>query len=429
MTNILVFPCGSEIGLEIHNALKYAKGIELVGASSLPDHGQFVYRNYDEIDAFVTDANFLDEIRRVVATWRIDFLYPAMDLVIEALAGLGPDELGGAEVLGSCAETNLITRYKSRTYAALSAFDFIPRIYTPDTVTSTDFPVFLKPDGGYGSRGIAVAVDAEDLARRLAADPELIAVEMLPGREFTVDCFTDRHGRLLFIGPRLRGRIKSGISVSSTTVQPTGEIRRIAESINETIEMRGQWFFQVKEALDGTLKLLEVGPRVAGAMNLYRSRGVNFPLLTVTDRLGIDIEILDNGFEATVDRALVNRHRLDFEYGAVYVDFDDTLVVNDEVNVTVLAYLYQARAAGKEIILLTRHADDLDRTLERFAIARHLFDRVVHVTDGSPKSRYVERADAVFIDDSYRERVDVMSSVGAKVFDVDGVESLLDWRL
>ena len=39
------------------------------------------------------------------------------------------------------------------------------------------------------------------------------------------------------------------------------------------------------------------------------------------------------------------------------------------------------------------------------------------------------RLDAVFIDDSYRERVDVMRNVGAKVFDVDGVESLLDWRM
>ena len=311
----------------------------------------------------------------------------------------------------------------------LSGFDFTPSLYTLDTVKPADFPVFLKPDGGFGSRGVAVAVDADDLERRLAADPELIAVEMLPGHEFTVDCFTDRHGRLLFIGPRVRSRIRSGIAVSSTTVELTDEIRGIAESINETIEMRGQWFFQVKEAADDKLKLLEIGPRVSGTMNLYRNRGVNFPLLTITDRLGIDVEILDNGFEATVDRALINRHSLDFEYGVVYVDFDDTIVVNDQVNGVLLTYLYQAKTAGKEIVLLTRHADDLDKSLERYAISPLLFDRVVHITDGSPKSRHVERADAVFIDDSYRERVDVMRNAGAKVFDVDGVESLLDWRL
>lgn len=428
MTKILVFPCGSEIGLEIHNALKHAKGIELVGGSSVPDHGRFVYRNYEPINAYVGDDNFIDEIRRVVAQREIDFIYPAIDVLIEALAGLGPDVLEGAVVVGSNAATNLITRYKSKTYAALSKFDFTPRMYTLDTVTPSDFPVFLKPDGGFGSKGVAVAVDPEDLERRLAADPGLIAVELLPGREFTVDCFTDRHGRLLFIGPRVRNRIKSGIAVASTTVELTGEIGGIAKNINETIELRGQWFFQVKEAADGILKLLEIGPRVSGTMNLYRNRGVNFPLLTIADRLGIDVEILDNGFEATVDRALINRHTLDFEYSAVYVDFDDTIVVDNQVNVTVLSYLYQAKKMGKEIVLITRHADDLGRSLERYAISPRLFDRVVHITDGSPKSGHVDRADAVFIDDSYRERIDVRRNVGAKVFDVDGVESLLDWR-
>jgi hypothetical protein len=428
VTNILVFPCGSEIALEIHGALKYAKGIRLVGASSVADHGRFVFRDYEQIEAYVGDDTFLDEIRRLVRVWQIDLIYPAMDVLIEALAGLGPDELSGAEVVGSSAEANLITRYKSRTYEALSAYDFVPATYTLASVEPSDFPIFLKPDGGYGSRGIAVAVDRADLERRLAADPELIAVELLPGREFTVDCFSDRHRRLLFTGPRVRSRVKSGISVSSTTVELTDEIRRIAEAINETIELRGQWFFQVKESADGQLKLLEIGPRVAGTMNLYRSRGVNFPLLTVLDRLGFDVEVIDNGFEASVDRALVNRHILDFEYEAVYVDFDDTLIVDDEVNGVLVAYLHQAKAAGKTIVLLTRHADDLDASLERHAISPKLFDRVVHITDGSPKSQFIDRADSVFIDDSYRERVDVRRSAGAKVFDVDAVESLLDWR-
>ena len=41
--NILVFPCGSEIGLEINNALKWSTHIELFGASSVDDHGKYVY--------------------------------------------------------------------------------------------------------------------------------------------------------------------------------------------------------------------------------------------------------------------------------------------------------------------------------------------------------------------------------------------------
>ena len=40
MINVLVFPCGSEIGLEVHNALKYDKHINLVGLSSVSSHGR-----------------------------------------------------------------------------------------------------------------------------------------------------------------------------------------------------------------------------------------------------------------------------------------------------------------------------------------------------------------------------------------------------
>lgn len=46
---ILVFSCGSEIGLELHRALKWDKHIELFGASSAKsNHGRYVYKNYIE---------------------------------------------------------------------------------------------------------------------------------------------------------------------------------------------------------------------------------------------------------------------------------------------------------------------------------------------------------------------------------------------
>ena len=43
--NILVFPCGSEIGLEIYNSVKYSTYFNLIGANSSDDHGKFVYEN------------------------------------------------------------------------------------------------------------------------------------------------------------------------------------------------------------------------------------------------------------------------------------------------------------------------------------------------------------------------------------------------
>ncbi len=59
---VLIFPCGSEIGLEVNRALSNDIHFEMYGASSLPDHGKFVFKNYIEGIPFVDKENFIDEI-------------------------------------------------------------------------------------------------------------------------------------------------------------------------------------------------------------------------------------------------------------------------------------------------------------------------------------------------------------------------------
>ena len=63
--NILVFPCGSEIGLEIYRSLRYSIHFNLIGASSVEDHGRFVYENYIGGLPYITDSNFIDAIREI----------------------------------------------------------------------------------------------------------------------------------------------------------------------------------------------------------------------------------------------------------------------------------------------------------------------------------------------------------------------------
>jgi hypothetical protein len=43
--NVLVFPCGSEIGLEVYRSLKHSIHFNLIGANSVDDHGRVVFVN------------------------------------------------------------------------------------------------------------------------------------------------------------------------------------------------------------------------------------------------------------------------------------------------------------------------------------------------------------------------------------------------
>ena len=51
----------------------------------------------------------------------------------------------------------------------------------------------------------------------------------------------------------------------------------------------------------------------------------------------------------------------------------------------------------------------------------------IRLKDGEEKTDHIE-GDAIFIDDSFAERRRVKEACGIPVFDVDMVESLLDWR-
>src|SRR5262245_37186553 len=110
---ILVFPCGTEIGLEIHQALFWSKHIELVGASSVDsNHGQFVYRNYVKGLPFVDEPRFLESFASLAAREKIDLIFPAHDSVNLGLARVRGDL--PAELVGSPLATIEMCRFKSK---------------------------------------------------------------------------------------------------------------------------------------------------------------------------------------------------------------------------------------------------------------------------------------------------------------------------
>lgn len=403
---ILVFPCGSEIGLEIHRSMQHSTHFALIGASSVDDHGRFVYEDYIGGVPMHTDTGFTTALKEIIRTRQIDAIYPTMDAVAETLHNLAAEL--GIIVIGSSKETTAICADKRKTYAALHGHIPLARCYNNlDEVEQ--YPVFLKPAKGYGARGAAKANNHKhaELLLETASNQELLIQEYLTGKEWTIDCFSDRHGKLRFHGVRGRDRVSNGISVNTTECeQHAQEFAQWADTINTILKPRGAWFFQAKQAIDGQPRLLEVAARLAGSSALFRIKGVNFALLSCFDAFEQDVEILLNDFKVELDRALCNRFKTDLEYTDIFVDLDDTLIVNGKVNHELVAFLYQAINNGKRISLITRHTGDLLATLDKYRLTQ-LFDRVFHITDGSSKANYIDVEKAIFIDDSFIERQSV----------------------
>ena len=423
--NILVLPAGTEIALEINNALKYSKFVKLFGGTSRPCHAEFVYETCVEDIPYPDSADFAAKVNEAVDKYRIDYIYPAHDSVLLKLTEI-QQELHAA-VVTSALETVEITRSKNRTYAFLAGAYYLPKTYAcAEDVES--FPVFIKPAVGQGAEGARRIDSRAQLDEALSDGVEYAICEYLPGGEFTVDCFTDRHGRLRIASPRTRARIRAGISVRSEKLPCTDAIEKIALDINRRFSFNGAWFFQLKENARGEYRLMEIAPRIAGTMCLTRNLGVNMPMLTLFNMWGMDVDIINNGNALLLDRAFISRFKTDIDYDSVYVDFDDTIVVNGRVNGFLMMFLYQARGKGKKLFLLTKHADDIGRSMEKYAVSPALFDEIIHIPPDGSKAEYVGPR-SVFIDDSFAERRLVSEKCGAAVFDLDMVESLLDWRV
>ena len=421
---VLVFPCGTEIGLEIHQALKLSNHVELFGASSVSsNHGKYVYKNYIEGIPFVEHPDLIDKINSIIDTYKIDLLYPAHDSVVLKFAE-NLDNLH-CKVIGSSLMTCRICRSKRRTYEFFKTYLSVPQVYSINE-EDLQYPVFLKPEIGQGSRGIYTVTSRAEIDILLQKDPTLILMEYLPGKEYTVDCFTDRHRMLRFIGPRERKRISNGISVDTYSVNDD-RFRKWGDIINKAIELRGAWFFQVKEKANGDIVLLEIAPRIGGAMGLHRNLGINLPLLSVFDSLDIDIEISANKFYIELDKALINRFKIGLDYKNVYIDLDDTIIINNVVNVWVIAYLYQCHNKGIKVHLLSCHADDITKTLSNYRIS-DIFDTITILDRTKGKSDYISEPSSIFIDDSFAERQRVFKNLGIPTFDLSSIESLLDWR-
>ncbi len=424
--NILIFPGGMENGLEIHKALKYCKEVRLFSASSpVMNHAFYVYKN-NHIVRDIREDGWVDDLNAVIAAQDIDLVYPANSLVIDHLAAM--QNSIRARILLPDADVLRVTRSKKATLRELADVVPVPRVY--GSAQEIDgYPIFVKPDKGYGAQGAYVVETPEQAGKIDFAS--FVAQELLPGREYTIDCFSDARGKLLFSGARERSRVRMATSMHAEPVAAELEekLRGYAERILGRIPITGAWFFQMKEDKDSELRLLEIDVRIAGTMCFNRARGVNFPMLSILQAMGVPVSTMVNAAPLSLDRCLKNRYVLDYEYDTVYVDLDDTIVVHEQLNLEVIQFLYQCVNRQKRIALLTKYnGDDLLAYLKKWRISE-IFDEVLHMGEHQRKSDHMKDRRSIYIDDSFSQRLEVHNALGIPTFDCSMVEGLLDERI
>lgn len=138
-------------------------------------------------------------------------LYPAMDGMVTLFSKF--KNCLSPAVIAADYETTKITRSKKLTYKLFSKILPVPQIYTFEEVIKNILTtVILKPDIGQGSVGTQKIKSLEELKKFKKNDDSQLILEYLPGKEYTIDCFTNAEGKLLYCRGRDRKRIKNALA-------------------------------------------------------------------------------------------------------------------------------------------------------------------------------------------------------------------------
>ncbi len=154
------------------------------------------------------------------------------------------------------------------------------------------WPCFVKPRSGKGTRGARTCRDRKDLAECLAAHPDLLLQELLPGAEYSVDVLSDMKGRALCAIPRERLQIRDGITTRGR-VRHEPEIQQLCLDMANLLGLRGPSCHQLKRDAGGRPKFLEVNPRIGGASIFSTLAGADLITLTIELALGRPVTVPD----------------------------------------------------------------------------------------------------------------------------------------
>lgn len=314
---VLLTGAGAPGAAGIIQCLQKARELDLWCCDASADaSGKYILKKFFTIPK-ASDKNFIPGLLKAAQAHKIDLILPLVTRELLLLAkNKKKFEDAGIRVITSSAKTLKIANNKARLYEFLRAKNInVPEFVVVSTyeefkagVKKLGYPkkrVTFKPAVSNGSRGFRIIDNTVDKAHLLWNEKpnntfisfaeingiiqkqpvkDLLLSEYLPGEEYSVDCLAD-NGKCILAIPRLRSRILNGISVGGEFIE-NKDIIEYSRQIIEAIGLHGNIGIQVKKAVDGTYKILEINPRVQGTIVTNLAAGANMPLLAVQQELG-----------------------------------------------------------------------------------------------------------------------------------------------
>lgn len=236
---------------------------------------------------------FIDRLKEIVEKYGVNLLLPTSGFDIYPYSEFKEQLIQrGAFPVVSDMDSLVTCRDKMLTYERLkSKFDLPFTTMDPSEIDS--FPIMAKPRYGKGSRDIMRLDNTDDIRYITSKMKDLIFQEFLPGTEYTIDVLSDLEKRALMAVPRIRIQTKAGISTKGRILK-NRNIEEECKQIANFIGIKGPCCIQMKEDVNGVVKLVEINPRMGGGTIFTTLAGANFPMMLIdmVEHKKVDVPVI-----------------------------------------------------------------------------------------------------------------------------------------
>lgn len=230
------------------------------------------------------------------------------------------DSLGVKVMTTPDAKKLSIANNKKALYDYFAGSSFVPQYTCVSTLTEMekailklgypDKAVCMKPASSEGSKGFHIITDEKvDMLNERPGTakiswkilksyleqydemPDILIMEYLPGTEYSVDCVC-KNGKAIVCIPRQRVETSMGVAVESI-IEKNDEIIDISKKIIKDLNLSYNINIQFKYSREGNPKLMEINPRVSGALVASLGAGVNMLELSLKLAYGLPLPSID----------------------------------------------------------------------------------------------------------------------------------------
>lgn len=265
----------------------------LVAADISPMTAAFKFVDSWEIVPKARSVEYIPHLLSVVKKQKIGLLVPLTDLDLRSLARqvLAFEELGCKVMVGdepsvrTCRDKQLFSQHiEAQGLPAIKTFTYDQFLKNPF------FPCFVKPMRGSAGIGATHINSMGRLVEHVKFFGDNMLVQTyVPGKEYTIDVYKTRSGRITAIVPRQRLIVRGGEVEQGVTIKNDELIAATRRLVDTLPGLWGCFCCQCRWPDGQEPYFFEINPRFGGGVTLSIAAGANIPLFLLQDILGMKV--------------------------------------------------------------------------------------------------------------------------------------------